>query len=97
MNVPKENKLANNVYGESRHECKYYDQFESWFSQTIFVHKHVSAYANDLDLLVEDFVNEMNLDDSLDNTKNKMFTTRASEKAKFHDETLTLFGKMVET
>jgi hypothetical protein len=30
----KEDKLANNVSGESRHECKYYDQFEFWFSQT---------------------------------------------------------------
>jgi hypothetical protein len=52
----KKDKLANNVYGESRHECKYYDQFEYWLSQTLFVQKHVSASANDLDLYVEDFV-----------------------------------------
>ena len=64
-----EDKLASNVYGESRHECKYYDQFESWFSQTRSVKKHVSASANDLDSPVEDFVDDMDLDDSLDNTK----------------------------
>jgi hypothetical protein len=52
----KKDKLAKNVYGESRHECKYYDQFEYWFSQTLYVQKHVSASANDLDLHVEDFV-----------------------------------------
>jgi hypothetical protein len=88
----KEDKLANNVSGESRHECKYYDQFESWFSQTGFVQEHVSASANDLDLPVEDFVDDMDLDDSLDNTKKKTSTIRASRKRKFHDEVLALFG-----
>jgi hypothetical protein len=93
----KENKLANNVSGESRHDCKYYDQFESWFSQTGSVLKHVSASANDLDLHVEDFVDETDLDDSLDSTRKKTSTTRASGETKFHDEALALFGKMVET
>jgi hypothetical protein len=115
----KEAKLANNVSGESHHECKYYDQFESWFFQSRSVQKHVSASANNLekhvsasannlekhvsasannlDLPVEDLVDEMDLDDSLDNTKKKTSTTRASRKTKFHDEVLVLFRKMVET
>ena len=93
----KEDKLANNVSGESRHECKYYDQFESWFSQTDSVQKHVSATANDSDLPVEDSVDDMDLDDSLDNTKKKTSTTRASGKTKFHDEALAFFEEMVET
>ena len=90
----KEDKVANNVSGESRHECKYYDQFESWFSQTRSVQKHVSATANDVDLPV---VEEVDLNDSLDNTKKKTSTTRPPGKAKFHDELLVLFRKMVET
>ena len=102
----KEEKLANNVSGESHHECKYYDQFETWFSHIGSVQKHVSASANDVDSPVEDFVDEMDLDDSLDSTKKKTLTTRASgktsttrasEKTKFHDEALALFGKMVES
>jgi len=93
----KEDKLANNVSGESRHDCKYYDQFESWFFQTRYVQKHVSASANDLDLPVQDFVDEMDFSDSQDSTKNKTSTTRASGKTKFHDEAVALFDKMVET
>jgi len=57
----------------------------------------VSASANDLDLIVQDFMDEMDLDDSLDNTKKKSSTIRASRKTKFYNEALTLFGKMVET
>ena len=47
--------------------------------QTRSVLKHVSDSANDLDLSVEDFVDDMDLDDSLDNTKKKTSTTRASD------------------
>ena len=57
----------------------------------------MSAFANDLEGPVEDFVHETDLDDSLDSTKKKTSTTRASGGTKFHDEALALFGKMVET
>ena len=57
----------------------------------------MSVSANDLDLHVEDFVDDMDLDDSLDSTKKKTSTTRVSGGTKFHDETLAFFGKMVET
>lgn len=40
----------------------------------------MSASANGLDLPVEDFMDEMELDDSLDNTKKKNSTTGASGK-----------------
>jgi len=57
----------------------------------------VSASANDLNLPAQDFVDEMDLGDSLNRTKKKTSTTRASGKTKFHDEALALFGKMVKT
>jgi len=57
----------------------------------------MSISANDLNLHMQDFVNKMNLDDSLDSTKKKTSTIRASRKTKFYDKTLALFGKMVET
>jgi len=95
--IYKEDKLANNISGESRHECKYYDLSEISFSKTGSVLKHVSVVANDLDMPAQDLVDKMDLGDSTDNTKNKSSTTKASGKAKSHDEALVLFGKMVQT
>ena len=42
----KENKISNGISRESSHECKYFEEFDTWWHQAGFVMKHVFASAH---------------------------------------------------
>ena len=39
----KEANVRNNFCRQSRHDCKYYDNFDSWWSESGSIMKHMSA------------------------------------------------------
>ena len=43
----KEDKLANSICGNNKHECKFYDPLDQWWHQAGSVLKHVSATTMD--------------------------------------------------
>ena len=43
----KEDKLANSISGNNRHECKFYDSLDQWWHQARSVLKHVNATTMD--------------------------------------------------
>ena len=59
----KDDKQANNISGESRHTCKFYDSMDAWYHQNGFVLKHVSACSSDLPI-AEDDAEDMKADTS---------------------------------
>ena len=94
----KEDKMANTISRESRHESKFYDHFNTWFSHAGSVKKHVTASANDTDVVVEDSDEpDTELEESTEDSARKSTVSKSSRKRKFHDEALLLFGEMVET
>ncbi len=48
----KDDKIANGILGNDRHECPFYDALNSWQHQNGNVMKHVSASANEIDEIV---------------------------------------------
>jgi hypothetical protein len=46
----KEDKLTNEVSRNDCHQCKFYESMDLWWSQVGSVFKHVSTFANDMDL-----------------------------------------------
>ena len=93
----KEDKMANTISGESRHESKFYDQFNTWFSHVGSIKKHITASTNDIEVALEDSQEpNTELEDSTEGGARKISVTKTSGKTKFHDEAL-LFDEMVET
>ncbi len=41
-------KLANNILGEEKHECKFYESIDQWWHQTCIVMKHVTTFVDDM-------------------------------------------------
>ena len=41
------NKMIDEVFGKSKHECKFYDSIDQWWHQTITIMKHDTTSAND--------------------------------------------------
>jgi hypothetical protein len=48
----KNDKIANGISGNDRHECPSYDALNSWWHQSGNVMKHVNASANEIDEIV---------------------------------------------
>jgi hypothetical protein len=46
----KTNKLVNGILGEERHERKFYEPIDQWWHQSSFIMKHVTTFANDMEL-----------------------------------------------
>ena len=42
----KEDKISNGISKESRHECKYFEELDTWWHQANFVIKHIFASAH---------------------------------------------------
>ena len=94
----KDDRIANTISGESRHESKFYDEFDTWFSHTGSVKKHVIASATDTEVALEENEEpDTELEDSTEGSVQRSSISKTSGKRKFHDEALLLFGEMVET
>lgn len=91
----KEDKLANSISGNGRHECKFYDSIDHWWHQAGSVMKHVSATTMESTSvgLQENSANE----DVLQQVSTiQPEPSSASKKNKFQDQALHYFGKMVD-
>jgi hypothetical protein len=44
----KDDKITNEILGNDRHECPFYDALDSWWHQNINVTKHVSVFKNEI-------------------------------------------------
>ena len=95
----KEDKLANSVSGNDRHECKFYDSLDQWWHQAGSVMKHVSATTmNSTNSDAQDNCDDANQDISQDiqiERNSQSEPPSASKKNKFQDQTLFYFGNMV--
>ncbi len=48
----KNDKIANGISSNDRHECPFYDALDSWWHWSGNVMKHVNAFANEIDEIV---------------------------------------------
>jgi hypothetical protein len=93
----KEDKLANSVSGNDRHECKFYDSIDHWWHQAGSVMKHVSTTTMD-NITVGGQENSANANDDVLQPVSTLQSepSSASKKNKFQDQALHYFGKMVD-
>ena len=96
----KENKLANLVSENNRHECKFYDSLDQWWHQAGSVIKHMSATTmNSTNSDAQDNYDDANQDISQDiqiECSSQSEPPSVSNKNKFQDQTLFYFEKIVD-
>ena len=96
----KEDKLANSISGNNRHECKFYDSLDQWWYQVGFVLKHVSATTtNNANVDAQNDEEEVGCDASKNLSHEGACQSKHSpppKKKKFHNQALVYFGKMVD-
>jgi hypothetical protein len=83
-------KGGNNASGNGVCSCKYYEDFDQWWHQSTAVTKHVSASAQDTE------VGSGNDEAEMVPQVSSLKLGTPSSKAKFHDQALMLFSKMVD-
>ena len=92
-NAYKDDKLANNISGESRHTCKFYDSMGTWYHQNGSVLKHVSASSSDMPYREGDGeeVKVENLDPMPPSTSK---LAKSGGKIKYQESALEIMGQL---
>jgi hypothetical protein len=49
----KNDKIANGISSNDHHECPFYDALDGWWHQSENVMKHVNAFANEIDEIMD--------------------------------------------
>ena len=89
----KEDKMANGISGNNRHESKFYEALDEWYHQAGQVMKHVSATTTDN----ADFHTNSSPDVDSTPSSTTMSTSTSKGKQKFHDRAIDIFEKIAET
>lgn len=92
-------KMANGIYGESRHKCKSYDSIDLWCHQAQVIMKYVSTFANEFfGQPTTPTTPKKNIDFLGNKSTLEPTLQRASKNGKksFHKEAICMFSKMVE-
>ena len=90
----KDDKQANNISGESRHTCKFYDSMDAWYHQNGSVLKHVSACSSDLPI-AEDDAEDLKAYTSEPTPPSSSKIGKSITKIKYQESALELMGQMV--
>jgi hypothetical protein len=91
-------KMANDVSGSNRKECKFFKEFDQWWHQTGTMTKHISASANNSASSLENVEEPEKLDLNEKDQSSDITTTSSLKTGKksFQEQTYGLFTKMVE-
>lgn len=90
----KEDKMANQISGNDRHESKFYEAMDEWWHQAGQIMKHVLATTN----ASEEFQGSTPEVDSSPSSPPIVSTSSKSKgKNHFHDRAIDIFEKMAET
>ena len=96
----KEDKLANSISENNRHECKFYDSLDQWWHQTRSVLKHVTGTTTDnANVDAQNDEEEVGCDASENLSHEGACQSKPSPPPKikkFHDQALIYFGKMID-